>query len=199
MSMICVGILNRWQMYHRKNAKMKKHTGLSSQGHVCHSMLFYLNSFISTYEWMRINVVLMKETCNSFRVNSQIVLEISGLDFLKRQNSSLISTLPRFDCTLQIRVKLWLFWTVLQVSFVPFFVLGSSSPFVISFFMSHTEIREPNFSNFEINISQNWWQRHLFSLNFVFFISSVGLESNWGHILGKLCKISSPIWVGFWS
>lgn len=99
-------------MYHRKNAKMKKHTGVSSQGHVCHSMLFYLNSFISTYEWMRINVVLMKETCTSFRVNSQIVLqllEISGLDFLKRQNSNLISTLPRFDCTLQIRVKLWLF------------------------------------------------------------------------------------------
>lgn len=91
---------------------MKKHTGVSSQGHVCHSMLFYLNSFISTYEWMRINVVLMKETCTSFRVNSQIVLqllEISGLDFLKRQNSNLISTLPRFDCTLQIRVKLWLF------------------------------------------------------------------------------------------
>lgn len=99
-------------MYHRKNAKMKKHTGVSSQGHVCHSMLFYLNSFISTYDWMRINVVLMKETCTSFRVNSQIVLqllEISGLDFLKRQNSNLISTLPRFDCTLQIRVKLWLF------------------------------------------------------------------------------------------
>lgn len=92
---------------------MKKHTGVSSQGHVCHSMLFYLNSFISTYEWMRINVVLMKETCTSFRVNSQIVLqllEISGLDFLKRQNSNLISTLPRFDCTLQIRVKLWLFF-----------------------------------------------------------------------------------------
>lgn len=101
---------------------MKKHIGLSSQGHVCHS-IFYLNSFISTYEWMRIKVVLMKDTCNSFRVNSQIVLqllEISGLDCLKRQNSNLISTLPRFDCTLQIRVKLWLFWTVLQVSFVPF-------------------------------------------------------------------------------
>lgn len=37
------------------------------------------------------------------------------------------------------------------------------------FFMSHTEIREPNFSQYEINISQNWWQRHLLSLNFVFF------------------------------
>lgn len=72
---------------------MKKHAGLSSQGHVCHSMLFYLNSFISTYEGMRIIVVLMKETCNSFRVNSQIVLqllEISGLDFLKRQNTEQI-------------------------------------------------------------------------------------------------------------
>lgn len=182
---------------------MKKHIGLSSQGHVCHSMLFYLNSFISTYEWMRINVVLMKETCNSFRVNSQIVLqllEISGLDFLKRQNSNLISTLPRFDCTLQIRVKLWLFWTVLQVSFVPF-LLRSWLIFSLChiFFMSNSEIREPNFSKYEINISQNWWQRHLFCLNFVLFISSVGIESNWGHILGKLCKISSPIWVGFWS
>lgn len=181
---------------------MKKHTGVSSQGHVCHSMLFYLNSFISTYEWMRINVVLMKETCTSFRVNSQIVLqllEISGLDFLKRQNSNLISTLPRFDCTLQIRVKLWLFldcaagqlrallrsWLIFSLCHI--------------FFMSHTEIREPNFSKYEINISQNWWQRHLLSLNFVFFISSVGIKSNWGHILGNLCKISSTIWVGFWS
>lgn len=164
-------------MYRRKNTKVKKHIGLSSQGHVCHS-IFYLNSFISTYERMRIKVVLMKETCNSFRVNSQIVLqllEISGLDCLKRQNSNLISTLPRFDCTLQIRVKLWLFWTVLHVSFMPF-LLRSWLIFSLChiFFVSHAEIREPNFSKYEIN----WWQRHLFSLNFVSFISSVGIERN---------------------